>query len=198
MIPMRTTGGNASVPVNRDPMTDRDPSIVAASLEILDQGAELVASIDDDVYRRKLPAAFHASIGGHYRHCLDHFHSIVAAADPDEVDYDQRRRDPLIETERFAALNETRRLRDALSGADALDLGRLVRVICKTSYAEGGSQQGRATVGRELMYAVAHAVHHYALIGIMANLQGVALPSGFGVAPSTIKHQQALAAAAAR
>jgi len=39
------------------------------------------------------------------------------------------------------------------------------------------------------MYAVAHAVHHYALIGVMAGIMGVELPAGFGVAPSTLKHQ---------
>jgi len=39
------------------------------------------------------------------------------------------------------------------------------------------------------MYAVAHAVHHYALIGVMGGILGLPLPTGFGVAPSTIKHQ---------
>jgi hypothetical protein len=38
------------------------------------------------------------------------------------------------------------------------------------------------------MYAVAHAVHHYALIGVMAGIMEVKLPVGFGVAPSTLKH----------
>jgi hypothetical protein len=39
------------------------------------------------------------------------------------------------------------------------------------------------------MYVVAHAVHHYALIGVMAGVMGMSLPAGFGVAPSTLKHQ---------
>jgi hypothetical protein len=39
------------------------------------------------------------------------------------------------------------------------------------------------------MYAVAHAVHHYALIGIMGGIMGLRMPPGFGVAPSTLKHQ---------
>jgi hypothetical protein len=73
---------------------------------------------------------------------------------------------------------------------------RPLAVTCKTSYASSGSQQSPSTVGREIMYSVAHAVHHYALIGIMAGLMGIPLPAGFGVAPSTIKHHQQTARAA--
>jgi hypothetical protein len=45
------------------------------------------------------------------------------------------------------------------------------------------------------MYSVAHAVHHYALIGVMGGLMGFTMPAGFGVAPSTLKHQAAAKAA---
>jgi len=47
------------------------------------------------------------------------------------------------------------------------------------------------------MYAVAHAVHHYALIGVMAGIMKITLPAGFGVAPSTLKHQVETAKTAA-
>jgi len=170
-----------------------DPSILAASIEILDQGCTLLAALSDGAYTERMPMAYNASIGGHYRHCLDHFHSIALGAGDGVVDYDRRRRDPVIENDRFAAINETRRLRDVIAGLGEAVLGEGVRVLCKTSYSACGTQQAKATVGRELMYAVAHAVHHYALIGIMAKLQGVSLPEGFGVAPSTLRHQQALA-----
>jgi hypothetical protein len=40
-------------------------------------------------------------------------------------------------------------------------------------------------------------VHHYALIGVMGGVMGLALPAGFGVAPSTLKHQAGAAQAAA-
>jgi hypothetical protein len=45
-----------------------------------------------------------------------------------------------------------------------------------------------STVGRELMYAVAHAIHHYALIAVMCGMLEVPVPAGFGVAPSTLKY----------
>ena len=45
------------------------------------------------------------------------------------------------------------------------------------------------------MYAVAHAIHHYALLGIMCGLMGIRVPAGFGVAPSTLQHRELAAAA---
>jgi hypothetical protein len=71
-------------------------------------------------------------------------------------------------------------------------LERELEATCKTSYAASGSQTSGSTVGREIMYVVAHAVHHYALIGIMGGLMGLKMPPGFGVAPSTAKYQAEL------
>ncbi len=49
----------------------------------------------------------------------------------------------------------------------------------------------------EIMYSVAHAVHHYALIGVMGGIMGLPMPAGFGVAPSTLSHQAQVARIAA-
>ncbi|MGE3309471.1 MAG: DinB family protein [Limisphaerales bacterium] len=182
--------GSHPVPVSGD------PSILDAADEILEQGEVLLGWLRDEAYTAVVPVAYNATIGGHYRHCLDHFQSVLGGDHESLVNYDDRRRDPTIETDRFAALNATRRLRAMLDELSGAGLGRRIRVICKASYASCGSQRAEATVGRELMYAVAHAVHHYALIGTMANLLGVSLPEGFGVAPSTLQHRRAMAFAA--
>ena len=68
-------------------------------------------------------------------------------------------------------------------------LTRAVSVRTKVSYEDDVAPAMPSTIGRELMYAVAHAIHHYALIGVMCGLMGVPVPAGFGVAPSTLKHQ---------
>src|SRR5437764_7897717 len=78
--------------------------------EVRRQGELLLRALDDEAYARHLPAAFNASVGGHYRHCLDHFQSLLNALDCDEVNYDHRKRDPRIETERDIAVAETRRI----------------------------------------------------------------------------------------
>lgn len=172
---------------------DAHRELIGSVIETLDQGEALLSQITDEAYARKLPAAFNAAIGGHYRHCLDHFRSLLDAAEARDLNYDHRERGTLIENDRFAALNATRELRDGYRELAEFCLGRELRVTCKTSYATAGSQASPSTVGREIMYVVAHAVHHYALIGIMCGMQGVALPAGFGIAPSTLKHQAELA-----
>jgi hypothetical protein len=173
-------------------------ALVESVLEVLNQGENLLAELEGSAYTARLPAAFNASIGGHYRHCLDHFRSLLEAAQVGDLNYDHRERGTLIENDRFAALNATRELRAGFQELDSDCLARRLNVTCKTSYAANGSQVSPSTIGREIMYVVAHAVHHYALIGIMGGLMGLKMPPGFGVAPSTLKHQEQAAVAAQR
>jgi uncharacterized damage-inducible protein DinB len=163
--------------------------LLCSVIETLSQGEALLQELDDEAYVLRLPAAFNASIGGHYRHCLDHFRALLSATQEGDLNYDLRDRGTLVENDRFAALNATRHLREAYEQLDERVLGRSFRVTCKTSYRAHASQTTDSNIAREIMYSVAHTVHHYALIGIMGGLMGIAMPPGFGVAPSTLKHQ---------
>jgi uncharacterized damage-inducible protein DinB len=174
--------------------TDRE--LIQSVIETLRQGEILLAEVSDESYTHKVAIAFNASIGGHYRHCLDHFNTLLEAAAAGGLNYDHRERGTLVENDRFAALNATRELRAGFEKLNPNFLARHLNVTCKTSYSTSGSQVSPSTVGREVMYAVAHAVHHYALIGVMAGIMDVKLPAGFGVAPSTLKHQAETASAA--
>jgi hypothetical protein len=171
------------------PNLSESQELVHSVLETLEQGEALLAQLSDGDYTRKVAVAFNASIGGHYRHCLDHFRSLLDAAIQGDLNYDHRERGTLIESDRFAALNATRELQEGYERLDPMFLMRSFNVTCKTSYATSGSQASPSTVGREIMYSVAHAVHHYGLIGVMCGVMGLKMPTGFGVAPSTLKHQ---------
>ena len=167
----------------------KNQELIDSVIETLRQGETLLSEISDESYTQKVPIAFNASIGGHYRHCLDHFRSLLDSAMAGDLNYDCRERGTLIEIDRFAALNATRELRESYGRLDPDFLMRPLAVTCKTSYATAGSQVSPSSVGREIMYSVAHAVHHYALIGVMGGIMGLQMPPGFGVAPSTLKHQ---------
>ena len=162
--------------------------LLRSVLQTLSQGEALLAQLSDADYTRTLPVAFNASIGAHYRHCLDHFRSLLAAAADGDLNYDHRERGTLVESDRFAALNATRELRESFERLDPICVTRPLSVTCKTSHTLAGSESATSTVAREIMYCVAHAVHHFALIGFMANVMGLSLPPQFGFAPSTIKH----------
>src|SRR6266550_9559911 len=132
--------------------------LIQSVCETLAQGESLLAQLSDGDYTRKVPIAFNASIGGHYRHCLDHFRSLLDSAMEGDLNYDRRERGTLIENDRFAALKATRELRESYERLDPIFLMRPLAVTCKTSYATNGSQVSPSTIGREIMYSVAHAV----------------------------------------
>lgn len=178
------------------PQVIRRHELIQAVIETLAQGEMLLKNVDDETYTRKVSIAFNASVGGHYRHCLDHFRTLLDAAMDGDLNYDHRERGTLIEQDRFAALNATRELREGYEHLDSTFLARPLAVTCKTSYGTDESQVSPSTVGREVMYSVAHAVHHYALIGVMGGIMGIQMPDGFGVAPATLKHQAETAKAA--
>jgi hypothetical protein len=75
-----------------------------AIVEVLRQGESLLDSLSDKDYTRKLPAVFSSTVGGHYRHCLDHFQSLLQGLDAGEINYDHRDRNPRIENDREFAL----------------------------------------------------------------------------------------------
>jgi len=164
--------------------------ILESAHEALAQLSTLLLSIDDVAYATKLPAAFNASIGGHTRHSLDHFRSILDGLAKGEINYDARARDPRIENHRVVALANAREQLRAFETFDVAMLDRPILVRAKVSYTAEESPVATSTVGREIMFAVVHAIHHYALIGVMCGLLEMPIPAGFGVAPSTIKHER--------
>ena len=167
--------------------------ILSAASEILRQGELLLSSISGASYGAKVSVAFNGSIGGHYRHCLDHFTSLLDGLDLSVVDYDHRKRDPRIEADPGFALTLTRRIRSGLECMEPELLLAPVAARCEVSYDNGHSPVTTSSLGRELVYIIAHAIHHYALISVMARLQQIDLPADFGIAPSTVAHSRSVA-----
>lgn len=172
---------------------------LSSAIHILDQGLELLSRVTDEVYQRSLTVASGASIGGHYRHCLDHFHCLLQGRVDGLVDYDLRQRDAEVERDREMAQQATEAIRERLCGlleGGLLegDLDQAIAVRCKVHYASDEGQQVMSTWSREIMYVVAHAVHHFALIAVMAKVLDFRLPDEFGVAPSTLQHRAELVA----
>src|ERR1043165_2095657 len=89
--------------MNRSPLQD-------GVIYVLRQGESLLSGLSNGEYTRKLPTAFGSTVGGHYRHCLDHFQSLLQGLDADEINYDHRDRNPRIENDRNFALAETQRI----------------------------------------------------------------------------------------
>ena len=134
--------------------------LIDSAIEILRQGEMLLQTLDEDHYTRLLPAVFTSAIGGHYRHCLDHFQCLLDGVAEGEVNYDHRRRDTRIENDRAFAFAETRRLREACARIPVAALELPLNVCSKVSYEGETPLVSSSSYGRELMYAVAHESRH--------------------------------------
>lgn len=167
----------------------------AALSDVIQRGETLLVTLSDEQYSQKIPAAYDASIGGHYRHCLDHFKAFFDGLETGTMDYDARARDPRLENDRALALTLTQTLSAQAASLPASAFDRSIQVRCQTSYTDVGEAVANSTVAREAMFCVSHAVHHHALIGMMCSLLHVPLPPDFGVAPSTKKHREIARAA---
>jgi uncharacterized damage-inducible protein DinB len=168
---------------------------VEAAVDFLGQGEALLLVVAPEDYTHKFAIVFGASIGSHYRHCLDHFVCLLNGKDLGLVDYDQRERDAQIETQPARALEATRRIRTALRDMQTGVMARSISTRCSVSYGERESPVTRSSLARELVFVVTHGIHHFALISVMARLLDAALPPEFGVAPSTVAHRMAILAA---
>ena len=167
--------------------------LLAAMDEVLEQGEALLMELSDAQYADA--GGFRTSVGAHYRHSLEHFKLLLEAVNGPKVDYDRRERDAGLEQERLLALQMTRDFRHATRFLSTLQPDRPIEARYKISYAGSGACSASSTIGREIMYAVSHAIHHYALIGMICDMRKMPVPQDFGVAPSTIAYQEQIQSA---
>ena len=160
----------------------------AANVQVLRQGSDLVAQLDDATFRR--------SVGPQLRHTLDFYASFLRGLPAGRIDYDTRERDPLVESSRRIARERCAALIAALEEIDAGTTERLIEVRTEAdTLAPGEPEWCPSSVRRELQFLLSHTVHHNALLKEQLRTRGHALGDDFGVAPSTLQHRARLACA---
>jgi hypothetical protein len=130
-----------------------------------------------------------ASIGQHVRHIIELFICLENGYATGTVNYEKRKRDYSIETDKDLAASLLKSIYLTLSKENkdlvleaAYDDSTAATVAIPTNYF------------REVVYNLEHTVHHMALIRVGINeVSNIKLPQSFGVASSTIKHRQACA-----
>ena len=170
-------------------------SLNIAVQDVLQQGQTFLARIGDDTYARPLMSHEDGnaagSLGAHYRHVLDHFLCLAEGTRTGEVNYDQRRRNPQLETSVACARLVTDALIEELGTLSPETLQRECAVTYNVAYGASEGEAIRSNLAREVMFCVGHAIHHYAILRLLCAGVGLKLPYEFGVAPSTLKHQEA-------
>ncbi len=158
-----------------------------AAEDLLSQLEEVVDQLTDENFIQPLEILSNSSIGQHVRHTLEFFICLVDARNTSHVNYDNRKHDKLIETDRSLAKSVIRSMKEFMAQLDENQ-----SLTLEMSY--GTTDDELITVStnilREVAYNIEHTVHHMALIkiGVVNNFCDVTLPDHFGVASSTVRY----------
>jgi len=165
-------------------------NLIRANLHYLSQAESLLERMDDGCFAAPAPGFYNSSVGGHLRHCIEHYQAFLAGMEDGKVDYDCRARDERLEQRTGEAVDRVRGIKAAMErlAANGVPASLLVKMDCGVEEIEWQS----STIGRELQFLVSHTVHHYAMIGGICRDLGVEMEADFGVAPSTVRHRAAM------
>jgi len=150
------------------------------------QLAESLNSLTDAEYTQPCTALFNATIGQHVRHIIELFLCLEKGYETGVVNYEKRKRDYKIETEKNLAI---RLMQDICHRVERPNIDLVMQA---GDYDDGaGIIDIPTNYYREIAYNLEHTIHHMALIRIgIRDISNVVLSQEFGVAYSTIKYRQ--------
>ena len=147
----------------------------------------LLYRLTDEQYVFQSRMLSQATIGQHVRHVIELVQCLVLEYDHGTVDYDKRKRDRRIETDRAFALEQLTHLNQSIEKPE-----KRLRLSVRSS-------SGQFTVvtgyNREIFYNTEHAIHHMALIKVaLKEMELEIVDDSFGVAYATTQYNQRLSA----
>ena len=189
----------------------RKNALLQATLGVLGQKLDLMASLKENLGHEKANQGFSetcpvvgASVGQHFRHSMDHMERVATILNDrqelDHLHYDVRIRGGNDEHDMDAAKERIQRVSTlfrneidkVLVGNEESSTSNIPVMAC--FFLSGDSDDEfllPSTLERELGFVAHHAIHHLAMVKIIAIdtlrlLPPDGLPDGFGKAPSTI------------
>lgn len=155
--------------------------------EQLQQLSNLLVRLNNEQYTREITHLDAATIGGHSRHIIELIKTIIDGYEQGEVDYINRKRNLLLETDRLCAITALQQLQNRIMLPDkpllvlAEPFEGLVPLKARSSYF------------REIMYGTEHTIHHFALLKVALYELNIAITdANFGMAYATIKYRECL------
>ncbi|MGH1484967.1 MAG: DinB family protein [Cellvibrionaceae bacterium] len=166
-------------------------ALIDSNLTTLAAAADLLAGLSAEKYTQIQRPYFESSMGKHLRHILDHYICFKRDFTAGLIDYDQRQRDCQLETDRDYAITIIEQLQDFLINLKSeSNAGQSLKILMCNDVAAPEGEITESSLGRELQFLQGHSVHHYALMAAMMRFSGEHIDDHFGVAPSTIVHEE--------
>ena len=159
--------------------------IANATIALLDDVLLFLTKINSTNYVKSITPLFNSSLGKHTRHVIELYQCLLLQTKTGVVNYDARKRDLQIEMDKKFAIKAIKAIQQQLLTIEEDSPLLLASDLL-------ADQKIASNLFRELLYNYDHCVHHLALIkvGLHFVQPDIDLPKRFGVAISTIKHQQ--------
>lgn len=154
--------------------------------QVFVQISESLEQLTCEQYCRPSKILSNASIGQHVRHIIELFICLENGYYTGVVNYDKRKRDLSIETDKDIA--------NSLLKSIYLQLDKKNKdLVLEASYDDLSTEPLciETNYYREIAYNLEHTVHHMALIRVgITEVSFIQIPQSFGVASSTIKYRE--------
>jgi hypothetical protein len=142
--------------------------------------------LSQEQYVQPCQTLLNATVGQHVRHIIELFQCLENGYGPGLVNYEKRKRDAMIESDKEFASSL---LSEVHGGLDRPN--KALRL--EACYDENSESPITIDTNfyREVAYNLEHTIHHMALIRVGINeIAEITLPDEFGVATSTIKYRK--------
>jgi len=160
------------------------------TIHIANQITALLDQIDRYFYAKPLDVFNGSTLGQHFRHIVEFYHCLFLGIDNDGlIDYAGRQRNLKIEKDPVFAKQAFQQVLHAVA---QLEEHKELSVKADFSSEDSnGRPVFQSSVGRELMFAYDHAIHHLAIIkiGLQSDAPQVKIDPDLGIAPSTLKYR---------
>ncbi|NCO62411.1 MAG: DinB family protein [Flavobacteriales bacterium] len=157
--------------------------------ENLNEIKHVLLKLTNEQYTFPSSTLFGATIGQHVRHILEFYQSVFNGLESKLINYDNRERNLLIETNTQIAIQLIDDICDKLK-QNTKDANFILEGnFCAE---EGKQLQINTSFLRELGYCLEHSIHHQALIkvGLLEVNCINFIDDTFGLAPATIRHRK--------
>lgn len=159
--------------------------IIPTTITLLEDALLFLAKVSPISYTTSIAPLFNSTLGRHTRHFIELYQCLLFQPNIGVVNYDARQRSVGIETDKNEAIQVIKAIQQQLLTLDSSTPLLIETDLCP-------DEKVSSSLLRELLFNYDHCVHHLALIrvGLHFVQPNIDLPERFGMAVSTINHQQ--------
>jgi len=149
----------------------------------LDELIDLLNQLSKKEYSNPCAELSNATIGEHTRHIIEMFQCLEEQCESGVVNYDNRERNELIQTDTAYAIQQLKEIKERLKDSN--------KEVDLQQYVDGEEIRIKSNYHRELLYNLEHCIHHQALIKVaVLKMDNITIDVDFGVARSTIEYRK--------